>query len=622
MLPRVLSRGAETPPDVARPGPDRLDHRRRRRRPAPPTHRDGRRAGCPARRRSSGWSPGFARGSPGAGRAGPHPPQLPHPDRRRRLGAGRQPVRLHPQAGHGLRLGVRRRRGLRRRLVGVLLHDQQRQELVPAGQLPGRLVEGRQLVVLRRQGPLLPRLQRRPARRRAPATAPPARATTGAPAATSSATASATRRSPATARSCAAWSAARRRGSSTRPAPPPAPPTTRRRPTPHRASPTTPSTNVVARPGHRQQRRRPPRDLHGRRRSTLQQSWQLVPNGGWSGLAGRGVSATGTPAVARNLDGRMEAFVVGADGVLRNSWQLAPNGQWSRLHRARHRRSSRRSPVARRPATPTAGSRCSPSTANGTLMHTWQTEPGSTWTLVVAAARPVGRRARGRRQPGRPPRAVHHRHQRHALRLVAAGPQRGLERLGLARRQLVAPEQPGRGVRRRAAGSSCSCSAATASSGTAWQVKQNGRWSGWPSFSPGRTWRGSPAAATQPGRPPRAVRRGRRPPDLALVAGAARHAAAGPAGGRSAAPASDPSASGLVPGAAAGVRTGRIEPSTVDRSIGRVGSGIVGHARPGSRRRPCCSVTGVGRRVLRAGRPTPLPSAGAHPHRLRARRPG
>ena len=30
---------------------------------------------------------------------------------------------------------------------------------------------------------------------------------------------------------------------------------------------------------------------------------------------------------------------------------------------------------------------------------------------------------------------------------------------------------------------------------TAWQVKQNGPWSGWLGFSPGRTWRGSPAAA-------------------------------------------------------------------------------------------------------------------------------
>ncbi len=29
----------------------------------------------------------------------------------------------------------------------------------------------------------------------------------------------------------------------------------------------------------------------------------------------------------------------------------------------------------------------------------------------------------------------------------------------------------------------------------AWQLSRNGRWSGWSGFSPGRAWRGSPAAA-------------------------------------------------------------------------------------------------------------------------------
>ena len=151
------------------------------------------------------------------------PPVVPHPHRGRRLRPRRQPARLHPQAGHRLR---RRVRHLQRRLDRVLLHDQRRPQLLPAGQLRRRLVEGRQRRLLLRRGPLHHRLQRHlphpvlvPLRRRR-------RATAAAPAATSSATASATSRSPATARSSAGSPPAPRRGATTRRAPPPAPPTT------------------------------------------------------------------------------------------------------------------------------------------------------------------------------------------------------------------------------------------------------------------------------------------------------------------------------------------------------------------------------------------------------------
>ena len=130
-----------------------------------------------------------------------------------------QPSGLHRQARHRLRRRVRRGQHLRRRLDGVLLHGQRRPNSCPPGSFVGGLVEGRQLGVLLRCGPLLHRLQRELPDGAAPATA--RGATLRRPAhraATSSATASATRRSPATARSCAASSRARRRGSTTAPA--------------------------------------------------------------------------------------------------------------------------------------------------------------------------------------------------------------------------------------------------------------------------------------------------------------------------------------------------------------------------------------------------------------------
>src|SRR5919202_1377858 len=63
--------------------------------------------------------------------------------------------------------------------------------------------------------------------------------------------------------------------------------------------------------------------------------WQTAPNGGWDGFASLGAPPAqflGSPAVGRNPDGRLEAFVrVGlmSTGALWHIWQTAPNGGWS-----------------------------------------------------------------------------------------------------------------------------------------------------------------------------------------------------------------------------------------------------------------------------------------------------
>ncbi|WP_218117423.1 hypothetical protein [Photorhabdus luminescens] len=41
------------------------------------------------------------------------------------------------------------------------------------------------------------------------------------------------------------------------------------------------------------------------------------------------VSVTNKPAVSRNLDGRLEVFVRGADNALWHIWQTTPNSGWS-----------------------------------------------------------------------------------------------------------------------------------------------------------------------------------------------------------------------------------------------------------------------------------------------------
>ena len=59
----------------------------------------------------------------------------------------------------------------------------------------------------------------------------------------------------------------------------------------------------------------------------LNHDWQTAPNGGWAGkwpLGGFAVQMT----VGANVDGRLEVFYVGTNGLLYHNWQVAPNGTW------------------------------------------------------------------------------------------------------------------------------------------------------------------------------------------------------------------------------------------------------------------------------------------------------
>ena len=65
--------------------------------------------------------------------------------------------------------------------------------------------------------------------------------------------------------------------------------------------------------------------------------WQTAPNGTWSSWASLGSPTKGglsAPSVRKNKDGRLEVFMIGADGALWHSWQLsagepgAPGTRW------------------------------------------------------------------------------------------------------------------------------------------------------------------------------------------------------------------------------------------------------------------------------------------------------
>ena len=95
---------------------------------------------------------------------------------------------------------------------------------------------------------------------------------------------------------------------------------------------------------------------------------------GWLSLGGRDVRA---PVVGANVDGRLELFVVGGDGVLYHKWQAVPNGTWGDWYSAGGTALSEDLTVARN-----ADGRLQVFVVggDGSLYTTWQTSPNGTWS--------------------------------------------------------------------------------------------------------------------------------------------------------------------------------------------------------------------------------------------------
>jgi hypothetical protein len=65
-------------------------------------------------------------------------------------------------------------------------------------------------------------------------------------------------------------------------------------------------------------------------------AWQVAPNNGWTApgvWASRGLAPQSAklsqPAVAQNLDGRIELFATGDHGTIWHTWQAALNNGWT-----------------------------------------------------------------------------------------------------------------------------------------------------------------------------------------------------------------------------------------------------------------------------------------------------
>src|SRR5918911_3988360 len=121
--------------------------------------------------------------------------------------------------------------------------------------------------------------------------------------------------------------------------------------------------------------------------------WQTAPNNGWASFASLGAPSAqflGFPAVARNADGRLEAFVrVGlmSTGALWHIWQTAPNGGWSTWDNLGGGIGPHFLDVGTN-----ADGRLEVVAINtiGQLSHIWQLTPGGAWSSWAGLGAPAG----------------------------------------------------------------------------------------------------------------------------------------------------------------------------------------------------------------------------------------
>jgi hypothetical protein len=113
----------------------------------------------------------------------------------------------------------------------------------------------------------------------------------------------------------------------------------------------------------------------------LRHRWQEVPNGGWSGwasLGGESAALSADLGLARNADGRLEVFARSAadDGSLQHLWQTAPNNGWSGW--AGLGGSGLEAPVVL--ANLDGRLEAFALDGDGGLVHLWQTAPNNGWS--------------------------------------------------------------------------------------------------------------------------------------------------------------------------------------------------------------------------------------------------
>jgi acylphosphatase len=124
--------------------------------------------------------------------------------------------------------------------------------------------------------------------------------------------------------------------------------------------------------------------------------WQTEPNNGWSDWASLGGGGLTKLSVVNNEDRRMEMFARGAPGTLWHIWQTAPNNGWSTWH-------DLGGDVQELVAGNNADGRIEVFTraSDGSVHHLWQTAPNNGWSTWATLGGNVGELAIANNADGR-----------------------------------------------------------------------------------------------------------------------------------------------------------------------------------------------------------------------------
>ncbi len=112
--------------------------------------------------------------------------------------------------------------------------------------------------------------------------------------------------------------------------------------------------------------------------------WQIAPNSRWSPSTSLGrpstVEFTTPPTIGRNLDGRLEALIIGNNGALWHIWQTSPGGNWSGWASLGSPPNDGFTPFSSPTVSENADGRLEVFAQSGNVLwHTWQVTAGGSW---------------------------------------------------------------------------------------------------------------------------------------------------------------------------------------------------------------------------------------------------
>ncbi len=123
--------------------------------------------------------------------------------------------------------------------------------------------------------------------------------------------------------------------------------------------------------------------------------WQTTTGGTWGAWSSLGHPPTGlmlegSPIVVQNDDGRLEIFATGSDNALLHIWQVTPNGSWSNWNSLGKPTNEGISPLFSVHVNDDGRLEAFAVGSDNALWHIWQVVPNGGWSTWASLGKPAG----------------------------------------------------------------------------------------------------------------------------------------------------------------------------------------------------------------------------------------